>query len=103
MLANVADCLADHLKTFLLYYNIVNTNHISYNEYFLKNIVLSSYHIQFQSKALTIIEYFETSLFQIYVCVYICTSWEMSFFEVYLSLVAKPSFISIVRNDATST
>ena len=43
MLAKVADYLADHLKTFFIYYNIVNTNHISYNEYFPKNIAFESF------------------------------------------------------------
>ena len=55
MLAKVVDCLADHLKIFLLYYNMVNTNHISYNEYFFKNIVFESFLIDIISKKLTII------------------------------------------------
>ena len=53
MLAKVADSLADQLKTFSLYYNIVNTYHISYNEYLFKNIVFESFLTYTVSKKLT--------------------------------------------------
>ena len=80
MLAKVANCLANHLKTFLLYYNIANINHISYNKYFLKNIVLShslTYKVSKQytrnNKILICImhrqwyKFLETSLLQLYI------------------------------------